>query len=122
LHGEESPELAKVLGGRVIKAVRAQNESDIARLLRFPAEAFLIDGKGDGQTADWKLARTAAQGSRVLLAGGLNAGNLREAVSLVRPAGVDLSSGLEIRPGVKDPGKLREFFAEVRRCEGDLKL
>lgn len=71
---------------------------------------------GTGWKADWDAARRLARRTRVILAGGLEAGNVAEAVRRVRPFGVDASSGVESRPGVKDLGKVRRFCDAVRRA------
>jgi phosphoribosylanthranilate isomerase len=69
---------------------------------------------GRGETADWKAASQLARTREVVLAGGLNATNVAEAVALVRPFGVDVSSGVESTPGLKDPTKIHEFVRNAR--------
>jgi phosphoribosylanthranilate isomerase len=64
---------------------------------------------GSGQTADWTAAAPLAAEMPLLLAGGLNPGNVAEAIGVVRPWGVDVASGVESRPGVKDHGKIAAF-------------
>jgi phosphoribosylanthranilate isomerase len=68
---------------------------------------------GTGRTIDWSTAAAAAKLRPIILSGGLTADNVREAIDTVRPYGVDVSSGVESSPGVKDHGKLRAFFAAV---------
>lgn len=82
---------------------------------------LLFEGQasGAGETADWPLARELAARTRLILAGGLHAGNVGEAIQAVRPYGVDVSSGVESAPGVKDPQRIREFIAAVRAAERD---
>jgi phosphoribosylanthranilate isomerase len=86
------------------------------------ATAFLLDAPhsgqygGTGNTTDWTLAHTAAESHRILLAGGLTPENVAEAILAVRPYAVDATSGVESKPGKKDPGKLRAFFDEVVRA------
>lgn len=75
---------------------------------------------GMGETADWHEAARVAATMEVVLAGGLDAGNVIEAVRTVRPFGVDVSSGVESSRGVKDAGKIREFIRAARRAESDL--
>lgn len=84
----------------------------------FPA-CLLFEGadSGAGKLADWSLARELALRTRLILAGGLHAGNVGEAIAAVRPYGVDVSSGVESAPGVKDPQRIREFIAAVRAAE-----
>jgi phosphoribosylanthranilate isomerase len=72
---------------------------------------------GVGKTADWSLARELAARTRLVLAGGLHPGNVARAVAAVRPFGVDVSSGVESSPGIKDPARIREFVAAVRAAE-----
>jgi phosphoribosylanthranilate isomerase len=76
---------------------------------------------GTGKRADWLVARRAAKSHRIILAGGLTPENVAEAIRFVRPYAVDVASGVESRPGKKDHGKLRAFFAEVGRANRDLK-
>ena len=80
---------------------------------------FVYEGQqsGAGQTVDWQGARKAAANGNMILAGGLDAGNVAEAIRVVRPWGVDVSSGVESQPGRKDAGKIREFINAVRAAE-----
>ena len=82
-------------------------------------ELALFEGpvSGRGSPVDWDVAREVAARSRVMLAGGLTAGNVGEAITAVRPAGVDVSSGVEQAPGVKDPARIVEFVKAVRQAE-----
>ena len=75
---------------------------------------------GTGTTANWHLARAAAQSQRIILAGGLSPENVGEAIRVVRPYAVDVTTGVESRPGRKDPAKLRAFFEAVARANRDL--
>jgi phosphoribosylanthranilate isomerase len=74
-------------------------------------ELFVYEGKqsGQGQTVDWKLAAAYASHARMILAGGLSAGNVADAIGAVRPYGVDVSSAVESQPGKKDPDKIKAF-------------
>ncbi len=85
---------------------------------RLPA-VFLYEGpkSGAGETVDWSRAATISNRGRMVLAGGLNAGNVAEAVHTVRPWGVDVSSGVESAPGVKDPALIRNFIEAARAAE-----
>jgi phosphoribosylanthranilate isomerase len=100
LYGGETP-----AGARIWRAWRVTDAFDesVAR----GAEALLLDGPANGISFDWSKARGAAE--RVILAGGLDAGNVAEAIRIARPWGVDASSRLESAPGVKDPEKVRRF-------------
>jgi phosphoribosylanthranilate isomerase len=122
LHGAESPgevdELARK--HRVIKAVQVKREFRVASLARYrAADAILLDGfarglhGGTGRTLDWKLAHTANRYGRIILAGGLTPENVAEAIRTAQPYAVDVASGVEARPGRKDPARLRALFAEV---------
>jgi phosphoribosylanthranilate isomerase len=84
-----------------------------------PQTRLLFEGpeSGTGEIADWRTARELAARTRLILAGGLDAANVEEAILAVRPFGVDVSSGVESSPGVKDPGKIEAFVASVRAAE-----
>jgi phosphoribosylanthranilate isomerase len=86
-----------------------------ALLKRLPPR-LLYEGKvsGAGTLADWQAARTLARQAQLVLAGGLNAANVAQAIEVVAPFGVDVSSGVESAPGVKDPRKIQEFIRAVR--------
>jgi len=113
LHGDEGaadvPE-----GVRVWKAFRVNDAFRLEQLETFPAEAFLLDTPtemygGSGHTFDWTRARGAA--GRILLAGGLDESNVREAIAVAQPWGVDACSRLESSPGKKDFGRMARFIA-----------
>ena len=124
LHGRESPEYCRSLGRRVIKGFRIQNQSSLAVMpnYRDAVQAFLLDAYrpgtpgGTGETFDWELARRARDYGPVILAGGLIAANVTQAITVAQPAAVDVASGVEKEPGKKDPEKLQAFFAAVRRA------
>jgi phosphoribosylanthranilate isomerase len=84
------------------------------------SECIVYEGprSGAGERADWKAAAACARRVRVILAGGLDARNVAEALREVRPYGVDVSSGVEDSPGVKSPHRIRAFVAAVRAAEG----
>jgi hypothetical protein len=77
---------------------------------------LLFEGarSGSGRTADWDAAQALAQRTQLVLAGGLTPGNVGEAIAAVRPFGVDVSSGVEERPGVKSPAAIGDFVQAVR--------
>jgi phosphoribosylanthranilate isomerase len=115
----------------VIKAIRVGPDFSPKEFSRFhSASTFLLDAAADankpkqfggtGRTIDWSLAREIAVSHRILLAGGLTPENVAEAIRTVRPYAVDVASGVESRPGKKDPGKLHAFFDEVARVQRDL--
>ena len=119
LHGHESPEDTAWIAERVpvtIKAFPAGHEG-LQHLADYGADAVMIDGKrpGSGEVFDWSLAEGAPlAGHRLILAGGLDAGNVVAAIRRVRPWGVDVASGVEQSPGRKDPAKLRAFLRTAK--------
>jgi len=126
LHGDESPETAAEIARSlpVIKAFRIESDFPLATLDEYPgAFAYLFDAAhtgqygGTGHATDWDVARRAALGHRIILAGGLRVESVAAAVRIVRPYAVDVASGVESEPGKKDHGRMREFIQEVRRAE-----
>jgi phosphoribosylanthranilate isomerase len=121
LHGHETVEDTRWVSARVpvvIKAFAAGHPAlDIVD--DYGADAVLIDSPmpGSGQVFDWSLAEGAPTNRRVILAGGLNAQNVGDAIARVQPWGVDVSSGVEDAPGRKDPVRLRAFIAAARDAE-----
>ena len=120
LHGGEDVEGFLALGVDVMKAVSLESDADIERAAALPAEVtVLVDAHdpvkrgGTGVRADWSRAAQLAKRRRVILAGGLRVENVREAIAQVNPWGVDVSSGLEAEPGVKDHAKLQRFFEAI---------
>ena len=127
LHGHESPEYCRQLMVRlradttevparrtIFKAVGANGAGNIADY--DPDVVMLVDAcdpvrfGGTGRTVNWEAAREIAAARQTILAGGLNAANIKLAARSVQPFGVDVSSGVESSPGVKDPNRLRSFF------------
>ena len=113
LHGDETVEYAARLSRPVIKAVTTANP----QLAVWPARATLlidvddpVKRGGTGRTVDWAAAAAVAAQRKILLAGGLTPDNVAEAVGRVRPFGIDVSSGVERSPGVKDHQRLRALF------------
>jgi phosphoribosylanthranilate isomerase len=122
LHGDEQPAEVKDLARRfgVIKAFAAGPRFRLATLPRYgAASAFLLDGYhsalygGTGRTSDWRLAREARRYGRVIVAGGLKPNNVAQAIAEAQPFGIDVASGVEARPGKKDPRALRTLMHEV---------
>lgn len=127
LSGDEQPEVLELLGERSFKVLRPTTYAEFSEAVeRYPrrtmAPAWMIDtyrpGEygGTGQTADWDLLRQIAQTAPILVAGGLNAANVGEAIRRINPWGVDVASGVESAPGVKDPQKVRAFVQAVREA------
>lgn len=120
-HGKESAAYCARFGRRVIKAVRVQAQGSVDGCAAYArvADAILLDthlsgrSGGTGRRFDWNLAVAAKQYGRIILAGGLNADNVASAIRLVDPYGVDVSTGLEKQPGVKDHKKMARFVEAV---------
>jgi phosphoribosylanthranilate isomerase len=137
LHGHETPERVADIRERFkLRVMKAVGVSEAADLVAIPAYAavsdmLLVDAKppktaealpgGNGLAFDWRLVAGLDPGRPVMLSGGLNADNVAEAIRLTRLQGVDVSSGVESRPGIKDPDKIRAFVAAARAgvAEGD---
>ncbi len=120
LHGEESPGFCQKIHRRVIKVFRVKDLQSIKQLEKYPVTGFILDTFSDelyggtGKTFDWNLALPAKKIGPVIVAGGLTPHNIRQVVSQVRPYGVDVCSGVEKSPGIKDPEKVRAFLANIR--------
>lgn len=126
LHGDETPDFVKKVSLAVYrpvwKAIPIQSSRDLAALDVWPAEALLLDAPtpgrgGAGATFDWNLAREARERYpkiRFVLAGGLSADNVTTAIQTVEPWAVDVASGVEAGPGIKDPAKLDAFISATR--------
>ncbi len=118
LHGHETAEESRWLAERVRFLIRAvpAGSPDLAHIDDFGANAVHIDSDtpGSGQVFDWSLAEGAPSHRKIILAGGLNAGNVGDAIARVQPWGVDAVTGVESEPGRKDPVKLRTFIAAAR--------
>jgi len=119
LHGAEPSSYCTKLNRRVIKRIHIAEDTTTASLLTamepYCVSSFLLDpGTGSGQIFDWSIV----QGINipVIIAGGLGPDNVGQVVQMLHPYGVDVCSGVEIAPGVKDPDRIRDFIAEVRRC------
>lgn len=130
LHGDEPPELAvrlQAAGWQVIKALRLRTSADTVQVADWPAP-ILLDAAaagqwgGSGQLADWQLAAQIAARQPVILAGGLGPENLSAALATVRPWAVDLSSGVEAAPGIKDPARLRALFLNNHAIQNESEI
>lgn len=121
-HGEETPEYCRGFGPwPVIKAFRVGGDFSPSLLWGFQVSAFLLDGfkpgeyGGTGVAAEWQMAAETAKTFPVILSGGLTVANVVEAVRRVEPLAVDVCSGVESEPGVKDPVKLEAFLQALRQ-------
>ena len=127
LHGDESPAQASRLSLPTVKALRVESATAAEREARRYERVgtLLLDAPqvgygGGGVTFDWKVARRIARERPILLAGGLNADNVGRAIKLVKPMGVDVASGVERAPGIKDERKVRAFIRAARAAQGDM--
>jgi len=123
LHGPRFPESSGALEGfPLIHAVAVREDFRPDELGRLKASAFMLDTfdpslpGGTGRTFNWSLAREAARYGPIILAGGLTPENVGQAIREVRPFAVDVASGVESAPGIKDPVKLRAFFEAVEEA------
>lgn len=125
LHGNEGPELCQELRPlRVIKALRVHPGFDPAVASNFDCDTILLDTwdanqpGGTGESFDWSVAaKIRTRVPRLILAGGLHAGNVGAAIRAVRPDAVDVCSGVEDAPGQKSSDRIRAFVDAVRKCE-----
>jgi phosphoribosylanthranilate isomerase len=125
-HGSESAAFCDSCGVRYLKALGMAGDVDVRAIAaeHVHAAGFVLDGHppgeqgGRGRTFDWSRVPHGL-GRPVLLAGGLNAGNVGDAIRTVHPWAVDLASGVESSPGVKDPAKMRDFFMAVAAAQTD---
>jgi len=120
LHGNEPASEVEWIRERVRFVIQAFPAGDpaLATAGKSKADVILVDSPspGSGKVFDWRLAEGAPSGVNLLIAGGLTPENVGEAIRTVRPWGVDVSTGVEDKPGRKDPKKMREFVAEARRA------
>jgi phosphoribosylanthranilate isomerase len=123
LHGDEGPsyctEVARRTGAKVIKAARVRARADLQALSAFHTDFHLLDTHeagqwgGTGKTFDWDLATARTSPIPLILSGGLTPENVAGGIAAMRPYAVDVASGTEASPGVKDPEKLRAFAEAV---------
>ncbi|TPL81652.1 phosphoribosylanthranilate isomerase [Mesorhizobium sp. B2-3-13] len=134
LHGSETPERVTELKARhglpVMKALPLSEAADLDRIRSFigVADRFLFDAKppkgselpgGNGVAFDWRILAGLDAGIDYMLSGGLNAANIGDALRLANPPAIDISSGVESVPGVKDPALIEQFFRAVRAARDD---
>ncbi len=121
LHGDESPEFCDAQPRRVIKAVPIERPDDLKRVHQYPC-AVLLDAKappgvygGTGASFDWRLVAELEHEHPLILAGGLNPENVRDALAVRDWFAVDVSTGVESAPGIKDEARMRAFVEAVNR-------
>jgi phosphoribosylanthranilate isomerase len=125
-HGDEGPaycgEAARRTGAKVMKAARVKDAHTVRALSAYHTDLHMLDAHvpgaygGTGESFDWELAAAHPGKPPLVLSGGLTPENVGEAVAAVRPFAVDVASGVEAEPGVKDHEKLRRFFVAVERA------
>ena len=136
LHGHETPDRVRDVkaqyGLPVMKAFSVREAGDLNAIRPYLgiADRMLFDAKapkgselpgGNGVSFDWNLLAALDPGLDYMLSGGLNAGNVREALAITKAPGLDVSSGVESAPGIKDTGLIREFFAAVKDARSGAK-
>jgi len=120
LHGDESPDFCRQVNRRVLKAFRVKDISSLDPVREYDVAGYLLDAwspkafGGTGVTFNWDMAALAKEYGPLVLAGGLTPENVAAAVSKVNPYAVDVSSGVELSPGRKDPEKVREFIRQAK--------
>ena len=125
LHGSEPPEFCNVFKRKIIKAFKIQGQGARGKgqeneIRRYTVSAYLLDTYkegvegGTGEIFDWEIAKEAKRFGRIILAGGLTPQNVAEAVETVMPYGVDVSSGVEQKPGKKDLQKVKNFIERAK--------
>ena len=129
LHGDEGPafcqEAARRTGCRVIKAVRVRSAADVHGVEAFRTDYHLFDAHrhgrrgGSGESFDWELVASHRSAVPAILAGGLTPENVAGAITVVQPFAVDVATGVETRPGVKDHGLMAAFAEQAHLAAGD---
>lgn len=127
LHGDEGPsfctEVARRTGTKVIKATRVRSRAEIQAASAFHTDFHVLDAHvegvpgGTGAQIDWELVRNHTFTAPLILSGGLTSDNVGAAIAVTKPYAVDVASGTERRPGVKDPDKLVAFVEAVRSID-----
>ena len=120
LQGNEPPQVCERLGPRAIKAIRVKDQSSLDPMKNYQVRGFVLDTYrkdqlgGTGELFDWRLAIETKKFGRIILAGGLTPENVEEAIRMVKPMGVDVSSGVEEKVGKKSSKKVRQFIQAAR--------
>ena len=120
-HGDETPEYCNAFGRPWYKAFRFQEEGELQQIPLYETDWVLVDSYvekafgGTGMVSNWDLARKAGAKKKLILSGGLKPENIEIALEAVKPAAVDVASGVEASPGIKDHYKMEEFIKRVKR-------
>ncbi len=124
LHGDESPAYCRLFPPELlIKAVSPKTAQELGKLGTYKVRAFLADSRdagrygGTGKRADWNLAAALKKTLPLILAGGLDAENIGTALAAVAPQAVDINSGCELAPGIKDHARMRRIIGLIRSGE-----
>ena len=124
LHGHEPADEVQWIRARLQMVIKGFTAGDarVAQAAEYRADAILLDAPnpGSGQVFDWAFASEVPTGQRLMIAGGLHAGNVAAAIERTHPWGVDVATGVESEPGHKDAVKLRNFIAAVRAVPSDV--
>ena len=124
LHGHESPDYCDQMIKPVIKVFRVGDDFDSNVLKDYQVAAFLFDtyqkGRlgGTGENFNWDLIAGLKTNAPIILSGGLNAGNILDGIKAVNPSSVDINSGVESTPGIKDEGKVENIFSKLENTKG----
>ncbi len=123
LHGDETADDTRWVAERIAVTIKAfpAGHRNIARLDDYGVQTVLVDAEspGSGEVFDWRLAEGVVDPARLIVSGGLHAGNVGDAIAHLHPYGVDVSSGVESEPGRKDPHKVRAFIMAARAAAGE---
>ena len=117
-HGDESRDYCRGWGLRVIKAFRLKGKQSLDQIQNFPADFYLLDSwsagyGGSGAPFPWQWLE-GFDSEKIILSGGLNLDNVADAVRRIHPYGVDVCSGVEVRPGIKDHEKIKDFIRAAK--------
>lgn len=125
-HGHESPRDLEGYPLQVYKAFRVQAGFDPRQIVSYGRTVCMLDTYskerhgGTGRTFDWSIAREASRLARIILSGGIHPDNVADAIRTVRPYAIDVSSGVESAPGVKDPARIRRLMHEIRAASTEI--
>jgi len=123
LHGDETAEDTRFVAERIPFTIKAfpAGHPNIGRIDEYGVETVLVDAEspGSGEVFDWRVAEGVVDPARLIVSGGLHAGNVADAIAHLHPFGVDVSSGVESAPGHKDPRKVRSFVMAARVAAGE---
>ena len=128
LHGDESPGYCSQMIRPVIKVFRVNNKFDSIMLKNYQVATFLFDTYnkenhgGTGESFDWQSILQLNTETPVILSGGLNADNVLKGIEVVKPSAVDVNSGVEVAPGKKDEGKIKNLFTILKNTKGNIEI